>query len=161
MIPRGGIDPERCFVCDEIKGGRRNNDGTIHWNNYGTHPPVVVKLLEQLMNSCQIKDRTEFVEKQMTDTELTNLIMNNEKFRGAIIWVVGHPDRWGSSPRVNSNGMVLGEHVRFVLPEITVNGSFLLYDPETGLITAENNLGVGRDLFNNRTVCIYEEEKPL
>ncbi len=43
-IPKG-TDPETSFVCEDISKGRRNKDGSIRWNNYGTHAPVVANTI--------------------------------------------------------------------------------------------------------------------
>ena len=50
--------------------------------------------------------------------------------------------------------MVLGEHVRFVLPALTGDGVFLIYDPETGIVRKSKSSGAARNLFGFRTVCV-------
>lgn len=116
-IPKG-TDPETSFVCDNIDKGRRTADGTILWNNYGTHPPVVAKGLRSYMEKYHLSDNYMVKEMKLSDVELKNLITTDDRFLGAIVWLVGHPDRWGDHPPVNERGMVLGEHVRFVNPEL-------------------------------------------
>ncbi len=153
-LPQDGTDPEKYFVCDDIDSGRKNKDGSIHWNNYGTHPPVVVNELEQLFARNDKSDKLSATEEKLTDSQLSALISSSETFRGAVVWVVGHPDRWGTNPPVNERGMVAGEHVRFVLPVKDASGNFLVYDPETGKISPSKTAGASRNLFNYRTVCI-------
>ena len=96
-----------------------------------------------------------FTEEKLEDAELRRLIVGNRAFRGAIVWVVGHPERWGKNPPVNERGMVLGEHVRFVLPALASDGSFLIYDPESGAVKKSASAGEARSLFANRTVCAW------
>jgi hypothetical protein len=153
-LPKNGTDPEKYFVCDSINSGRKNKDGSIHWNNYGTHPPVVVHELEHLLRENGKSGVISVTEEKLTDSRLADLISSSETFRGAIVWVVGHPDRWGSNPPVNERGMVAGEHVRFVLPVKNIKGNFLVYDPENGRVSSSQTAGASRNLFDYRTVCI-------
>jgi hypothetical protein len=156
-LPRSGTDPEKYFVCDNINAGRKNKDGSVHWNNYGTHPPVVIHELQQLFTNNGKSDRLSATEEKLTDSQLAALISSSPAFRGAIVWVVGHPERWGADPQVNERGMVLGEHVRFVLPVKDAGGNFLIYDPENGRVSSSKSAGASRDLFKYRTVCINEK----
>ena len=155
-IPRNGTDPEKYFVCDNINSGRKNKDGSIHWNNYGTHPPVVVNELEKLLARYGKSNEISVTEEKLTDSQLSALTAD-PSFRGAVVWVVGHPERWGTHPEVNERGMVLGEHVRFVLPTKDAKGNFLVYDPENGKISPAASAGASRDLFKYRTVCIRQK----
>lgn len=120
----GGLDPENGFVCTNIDQGRRAPDGSIRWNNYGAHPPVVQESIEYWMKSRDKDDFIQIKEQQLTDAQLRELCLNDENFLGAIIWVVGHPDYWGTPARINEIGMVLGEHVRYVNPILAANGNF-------------------------------------
>jgi hypothetical protein len=153
-IPRKGSDPETAFVCDAINGGRKNQDGTIHWNNYGTHPPVVVGELQRRLTAAGIGDRFVVQEGKADDAALRAMITGNPRFLGAIVWVIGHPSRWGPHT-VNDRGMVLGEHVRFVQPVLSNQGQFRIYDPETGTSFLSSDAGAGRELFSNRVVGIF------
>lgn len=153
-IPRTGNDPETAFVCDNINGGRKNPDGTIRWNNYGTHPPVVVHELQRRLAAAGIGGRFVVQEGKADDTALRALVTGNPRFLGAIVWVIGHPSRWGTHT-VNERGMVLGEHVRFVQPVLSNQGQFRIYDPETGTSFVSSDAGAGRDLFSNRVVGIF------
>lgn len=155
QIPRGGSDPERYFVCADINGGRRGKDGSILWNNYGAHAGVVLNELKALSQTFAPDSSVSFTEEKLEDAELRRLIVGNRAFRGAIVWVVGHPERWGKNPPVNERGMVLGEHVRFVLPALASDGSFLIYDPESGAVKKSASAGEARSLFANRTVCAW------
>jgi hypothetical protein len=153
-LPKNGTDPEKYFVCDSINSGRKNKDGSIHWNNYGTHPPVVVHELDRLIGKSGKSGSVSVTEEKLTDSQLSDLIASQKTFRGAIVWVVGHPERWGSNPEVNERGMVAGEHVRFVLPVKDAEGNFLVYDPENGRVSSSKTAGASRNLFKYRTVCI-------
>jgi len=153
-IPRSGDDPERAFVCDDIKGGRRSG-GVIHWNNYGTHPPVVVAEIERRLSAAGLADRYEAREMKADDAELRALAQNDPRFLGAIVWLVGHPERWGSHPQVNDRGMVLGEHVRFLEPRLDANGDFRIWDPESGKLLVSSEAGTARDLFGYRVVALF------
>ena len=153
-IPRSGDDPEKAFVCDDIKGGRRSG-GVIHWNNYGTHPPVVVAEIERRLSAAGLADRYEARETKADDAELRALAQNDPRFIGAIVWLVGHPERWGSHPQVNDRGMVLGEHVRFLEPRLAANGDFRIWDPESGKLLVSSEAGTARDLFGYRVVALF------
>ncbi len=156
IIPTAGKDPEKSFVCDNIRGGRRNTDGSIHWDNYGAHPPVLEKFLSDEINENGLADNYYIAEMKADDDELRDLMVNNSQFVGAIVWLVGHPDRWGYHPPVNERGMVLGEHVRFLDPVLDVSGNFRLWDPETGKVVVSKEAGVGRDCFSYRIVGIFK-----
>ncbi len=124
--------PETAFVCDELNGGRKNPDGTVHWNNYGAHPPVVVAELIKRIASANLADKFVAQEGKADDDALRKLIAGNPRFLGAIVWVIGHPGPRGTRHVVNERGMVLGEHVRFVEPALASVGRFQIWDPETG-----------------------------
>jgi len=156
-IPRAGTNPETAFVCDDINGGRRNPDGTIHWNNYGAHPPVVVGELQRRLVATGVGDRFTVQEGKADDAALRALVTGNPRFLGAIVWVIGHPTRWGTHT-VNERGMVLGEHVRFVQPVLSAQGQFRIYDPETGTSFFASDAGVGRNLFSHRVVGIFQKK---
>jgi hypothetical protein len=153
-IPRSGRDPERAFVCDDINGGRRLN-GKILWDNYGTHPPVVVAEIERRLGSAGLAGRYEARELRDDDEGLRLLIRDDPRFLGAIVWLVGHPERWGEKPPVNERGMVLGEHVRFLEPALTAVGSFRIWDPENGRLIVSPNSGAARELFGYRIVGLF------
>jgi hypothetical protein len=125
-----GLYPENAFVCTNIDQGRRAPDGSIRWNNYGAHPPVVRESIAYWLNSRKRELPVYVEEEQLSDQELRELCMHDERFLGAVIWVVGHPDRWGIPARINERGMVLGEHVRYLNPLLADNGDFLIWDPE-------------------------------
>ena len=154
-IPRDGTDPERFFVCDDIRGGRRNANGSIHWNNYGTHPPVIIAELERRLKAAGRADLYAVRELRADDAALRSLIREDPRFLGAIVWLVGHPERWGKKPPVNERGMVLGEHVRFLEPRLTSDGLFRLWDPETGKPLVSREAGAARELFHYRVVGIF------
>ena len=154
-IPRMGTDPEKALVCDDLNGGRLNPDGSIHWNNYGTHPPVVVGELTRRLAAAGLAGRYRVAELKATDADLRRLIATNPQFLGAIVWVVGHPSRYVHRAAVNDRGMVLGEHVRFVEPLLGPGGLFRVYDPETGQVSTATDAGAERDLFQDRVVGIY------
>lgn len=154
-IPRSGYDPEKFFVCDDLNAGRRAKDGSILWNNYGCHPPVFIKELNKLNSKkSALSERADFYEEKHTDEDLIRIIKTEPDFRGAVVWLIAHTDRWGENPPVNERGMVLGEHVRFVLPALAEDGSFLIYDPETGIVRKSKSSGAARNLFGFRTVCV-------
>jgi hypothetical protein len=155
VMPQNGSDPERYFVCDDITAGRKNRDGTIHWNNYGTHPPVVVTALESFMHTYHTDGSWSARELRADDKQLRLLIHDDSSFRGAILWLVGHPDRWGAHPAVNGRGMVLGEHVRFLEPVLDPDGRFRIRDPETGVLIESEDTGAGRELFSYRIVALF------
>jgi hypothetical protein len=157
-IPRSGSDPEHDFVCDDLQGGRRNADGSINWNNYGTHPPVVVAELSRRMAERDLSSRYAVRELRADDALLRSLVVNDPHFLGAIVWLVGHPERWGNHPPVNERGMVLGEHVRFLEPHLAANGDFHLWDPETGALVVSREAGAARELFSYRIVGIFRKE---
>jgi len=154
-IPRGGKDPECFFVCDDISGGRKNADGSIHWDNYGTHPPVVVTEISHRIAGQGLSGRYVVRELRADDAALRALISKDHRFLGAIVWLVGHPERWGAHPPVNGRGMVLGEHVRFLEPALADDGRFRLWDPETGSLLLSRDAGAARDLFSYRVVGIF------
>jgi len=154
-VPRGGDNPETSFVCDDINGGRKNPDGSIHWNNYGTHPPVVVGELERWLATAGLGDRFSVQEAKADDSSLRKQITDNSRFLGAVVWVIGHPTRWQNQPTVNERGMVLGEHVRFVQPSLSSQGQFRIYDPESGKSFLSPDAGAGRDLFGYRVVELF------
>jgi hypothetical protein len=154
-IPRGGDDPEKAFVCDDIDGGRRNKDGSIHWNNYGAHPPVLVSEIERRLTAAGLSGGYELREMKADDRKLRSLIETDPRFLGAVVWVVGHPERWGRHPKVNERGMVLGEHVRFVLPLLSPDGLFRVWDPETGKVKSASDAGAGRDRFSYRVLALF------
>lgn len=155
-IPRSGKDPERAFVCDDINGGRRLN-GVILWDNYGTHPPVVVAEIERRLAAAGQAGRYEAREMRADDAELRALVEGNPKFLGAVLWLVGHPERWGERPPVNDRGMVLGEHVRFLEPRLSANGSFRIWDPENGKLIVSRDSGAARELFSYRIVALFRK----
>lgn len=152
-IPKG-TDPETSFVCDDITTGRKNKDGSIHWNNYGTHAPVVAKAINGYLAERGIKT-WEARELRADDAELRRLVIDDPAFRGAVVWLVGHPERWGEDPPVNERGMVLGEHVRFLEPTLASNGEFRIRDPETGKLIESRSAGASRDLFSYRVVGLF------
>jgi hypothetical protein len=156
-IPRDSDDPERAFVCDDLNAGRRNGKGKILWNNYGTHPPVVVAMIQSWQKERKLSEKYTVRELRADDKKLRTLIRNDPSFLGAIVWVVGHPKRWGEHPPVNSRGMVLGEHVRFVEPFLADDAKFKIVDPETGLMFLSENAGSGRELFSYRVVGIFRD----
>ena len=153
-IPKG-TDPETSFVCDDIMAGRRNKDGSIHWNNYGTHPPVVVRSIESRLQKDGLSGVWTVRELKADDGRLRSLIANDPSFMGAIVWLVGHPERWGERPPVNERGMVLGEHVRFLEPTLDSDGAFRIRDPETGKLIVSSSSGAARDLFSYRVVALF------
>jgi hypothetical protein len=153
-IPRSGRDPEKAFVCDDIDGGRRLN-GKILWDNYGTHPPVVAAEIDRRLAAAGLDGAYEAVEEGADDAALRSIISENAGFLGAIIWLVGHPERWGEKPPVNDRGMVLGEHVRFLEPRLSPKGEFRIWDPETGKLIVSASSGSGRELFRYRIVALY------
>jgi hypothetical protein len=154
-IPRSGGDPEKAFVCDDIDGGRRNKDGSIHWDNYGAHPPVLVAEIERRLAAAGLSGRYELRDMKADDARLRSLIQGDPRFLGAVVWVVGHPERWGRHPEVNERGMVLGEHVRFALPALAPDGRFRVWDPETGAVKSSGDAGTGRDLFGFRVLALF------
>lgn len=157
-IPKGGTNPERFFVCDDIRGGRRNADGSIHWDNYGTHPPVVAAELERRLEELGRSGLYAVRELHADDAALRAIIRNDQRFLGAVVWLVGHPERWGTRPPVNDRGMVLGEHVRFLEPALTPGGDFRLWDPENGKPLVASEAGSSRDLFGYRIVGLFAAE---
>jgi hypothetical protein len=155
-IPRSSRDPEKSFVCDDINGGRRLN-GKILWDNYGTHPPVVVAEIERRLAAAGLSSKYEAVELSANDASLRSLASKDPRFLGAILWLVGHPERWGDKPPVNERGMVLGEHVRFLEPRLSPAGDFRIWDPESGKLIVSHSSGAGRELFNYRIVALYAD----
>ena len=152
-----GKNPETSFVCDNVDEGRRNKDGSIHWNNYGTHPPVIVKALDTYMKMYGLASLYEVKEMSLSDAELKKLAAGNDKFLGAIVWLVGHPERWGTHPAVK-NGIVLGEHVRFVDPELDTTGKFMIWDIEKHPAQPYRSDTIPtRDMFNYRTVVLFKK----
>ena len=129
QMPKG-LDPENSFVCTNIDQGRRASDGTIRWNNYGAHPPVLQQSLEYWLDREDREDLIDIEQASLSDEELRRLCREDSDFLGCIIWVVGHPDLWGEPVRKNERNMVLGEHVRYVNPLLADNGDFLVWDPE-------------------------------
>jgi hypothetical protein len=89
------------------------------------------------------------------DSKLRQLVTQDPHFLGAVVWLVGHPERWGKQPSVNKRGMVLGEHVRFLEPTLASDGKFQIWDPETGKILLADSVGEGRNLFSFRVVGIF------
>lgn len=152
-IPRTGDNPETAFVCDNVDGGRKNPDGSIHWNNYGTHPPVVAAELSRRLAEAE-ENRFVVQEGKADDDTLRALIERNPRFLGAIVWVVGHPDSGAPHHTVNERGMVFGEHVRFVAPALS-HGKFQIWDPETGKTSLALDAGAARDLFSYRVVGLF------
>lgn len=160
-LPKGA-DPEESFVCDNIDQGRRMSDGTILWNNYGTHPPVVVQSLKSYMNLYGLSNVYTVEEMKLSDDELKDLVTSDDRFLGAIIWLIGHPDRWGVHPPVNERGIVLGEHVRFVNPELDEEGNFMVWDPESHPYQPYRLSSLPtRDMFDNRVVTIFRSDFPI
>ncbi|HNY16412.1 MAG TPA: L,D-transpeptidase family protein [Treponemataceae bacterium] len=155
-IPKGK-DPETSFVCDDITAGRRNKDGSVHWDNYGTHAPVVAKAINGYLAERGIAS-FESRELKANDEELRALVSGDPSFRGAVVWLVGHPERWGANPPVNERGMVLGEHVRFLEPTLAPNGDFRIRDPETGKLIESRTAGASRKLFSFRVVGLFAKD---
>ena len=153
-IPRSGDNPEKAFVCDDVNGGRRNPDGSIHWNNYGAHPPVVAGELTRRIALAGADDRFVVQEGKADDAALKAMIEHDPRFLGAIVWVVGHPDPGPAHHTINERGMVFGEHVRFVAPVLS-GGQFQIWDPETGKVSRSSDAGAARDLFSYRVVGIF------
>ncbi|MGP1587074.1 MAG: L,D-transpeptidase [Treponemataceae bacterium] len=158
FIPKG-TNPQTSFVMEDINAGRKNEDGSINWNNYGTHSPVVVSAIQTLLKQNGKAETFSVREEKLTDERLFELIKTDTKFFGAIVWLEGHPERWGKNPKINERGMVAGEHVRFVLPVLTKDDKFLLYDPETGKVTSSKNTGDCRECFDFATVTIRQTRK--
>lgn len=153
-LPKGK-DPETSFVCDDIDQGRRLN-GTIFWDNYGTHPPVVVRELDLYMDKNGLSDLYTVKEMTLSDEELMVLAESDDAFLGAIVWLIGHPDRWREHPPVNERGIVLGEHVRFVNPELDEEGNFMIWDPESHPDQPYHQSSLPtRDMFDYRLVGIF------
>jgi ABC-type nickel/cobalt efflux system permease component RcnA len=155
-IPKG-TDPETTFVCEDISAGRKNKDGSIRWNNYGTHAPVVAKTINKYLEERGLAGQWNARVLKADDGQLHDL-MKDPSFRGAIIWLVGHPERWGDNPPVNERGMVLGEHVRFLEPSLSSDGNFRIRDPETGKLLESSSAGASRNLFSYRVVGLFESE---
>jgi hypothetical protein len=152
-----GSDPEKSFVCDNVDGGRRNRDGSIHWTNYGTNPPVVAGAVESYMNMYGRSPLYEVKVMPLSDGELKKLAAHNDRFLGAIVWLVGHPERWGTKPP-SHNGLQLGEHVRFVDPELDKNGKFMIWDPENHPDQPYHQDTIPtRELFGCRTVVLFRK----
>jgi len=152
-----GSDPEKSFVCDNVDGGRRNRDGSIHWTNYGTNPPVVAGAVESYMNMYGRSPLYEVKVMSLSDGELKKLAAHNDRFLGAIVWLVGHPERWGTKPP-SHNGLQLGEHVRFVDPELDKNGKFMIWDPENHPDQPYHQDTIPtRELFGCRTVVLFRK----
>jgi len=150
-----GLDPETAFVCNNIDQGRRGPGNTIRWNNYGTHPPVVVKQLNHYIADHHLASLYTLQEVKADDAQLKDLISTDEHFLGAIVWLVGHPERWGAHPPVNDRGMVLGEHVRFVAPKLDASGNFIVWDPENHPNQPYHVPTLaGRELFNYRIAVL-------
>lgn len=150
-----GKNPESAFVCDNINQGRRTADGTILWDNYGAHPPVVVNSINHWLNWGGRINNYRVTEEQLSDEDLKQLCREDSCFLGAIIWVVGHPERWGENPQKNERGMVLGEHVRFISPQLDKQGNFLVWDPEYHSDLPHHNSTLPtRNNFHNRVVVI-------
>lgn len=156
-VPRSPADPEKAFVCDDIDGGRRLN-GKILWDNYGTHPPVVVAEIEKRLAAANLAGRYEARELKADDSELRRLVQSDPNFLGAIVWLVGHPERWGQKPPVNERGMVLGEHVRFLEPRLSATGAFRIWDPENGRLLLSQEAGAARELFSYRVVGLFSKQ---
>lgn len=154
-MPRAGVDPEKYFVCDDLMGKRTRPDGSIYWNNYGTHPPVIVEFAGKYMDEAGVADLYEVKEEKLSDAELKALAKDDPKFLGAIVWIVGHPKRWGYHPPVNERGMVLGEHVWFVGPSLDAKGRLVVWDPEPlpGQPYLLDEIPT-RDMFQYRVVTI-------
>ncbi len=153
-LPKGK-DPEISFVCDDIDQGRRLN-GTIFWDNYGAHPPVVVQELNTYMDRYGLSDIYTVKEMTLSDEELINMVDLDDEFLGAIVWLIGHPARWGDHPPVNDRGIVLGEHVRFVNPELDEEGKFMIWDPESHPYQPYHLSSLpSRDMFDFRLVGIF------
>ncbi len=155
-IPKG-TDPETTFVCEDISAGRKNKDGSIRWNNYGTHAPVVAKTINAYLEERGLSGQWEARVLKADDGQLRDF-MKDPSFRGAIIWLVGHPERWGANPAVNERGMVLGEHVRFLGPSLSSDDNFRIHDPETGKFLESPSAGASRDLFSYRIVGLFKTE---
>ena len=155
-IPKGR-DPETAFVCDDITAGRRNKDGSVHWDNYGTHAPVVAKAINGYLAERGVAS-FEARELKANDEALRALVSGDPSFRGAVVWLVGHPERWGDNPPVNERGMVLGEHVRFLEPTLAPNGDFRIRDPETGKLIESRTAGASRNLFSFRIVGLFAKD---
>ncbi len=152
-----GFDPETTFVCTNIDQGRRGKDGEILWDNYGAHPPVVKDSLEYWLSLNGKDDLYEIREEILSDGELKDLCLHDESFLGAIIWVIGHPTRWG--PKINERGMVLGEHVRYLNPELDDSGDFLIWDPEISTDQPRHYTEFPtRAAFENRVLTIRTRE---
>jgi ABC-type nickel/cobalt efflux system permease component RcnA len=155
-IPKG-TDPETAFVCEDIAAGRRNKNGSIRWDNYGTHAPVVAKAINGYLAERGVAT-FEARELKANDEALRALVTGDPSFRGAVVWLVGHPERWGDNPPVNGRGMVLGEHVRFLEPTLAENGDFRVRDPETGKLIESREAGASRSLFSFRVVALFAKD---
>lgn len=152
-IPKG-TNPETTFVCEDISTGRRNKDGSIRWDNYGTHAPVVANAINGYLSERQFANQWEARVLQADDAQLRELL-KDPSFMGAVVWLVGHPERWGEHPPVNERRMVLGEHVRFLEPILASNGNFRIRDPETGKLLETPTAGASRNLFSFRIVGLF------
>jgi len=116
----------------------------------------VVKGLRSYMEKYHLSDTYMVKEMKLSDEELKNLITTDDRFLGAIVWLVGHPDRWGDHPPVNKRGMVLGEHVRFVDPELDEKGFFMVWDPESHPYQPYHLSSLPtREMFDYRVVAIF------
>ena len=150
-----GSDPETSFVCENINRGRRTADGTILWDNYGTHPPVVVENINHWLKIRHMENSYSVQEEVLTDLQLKKLCREDDTFLGAIVWLIGHPERWGETPPANERGMVLGEHVRFIDPQLDQDGNFMVWDPEYhGDLPYHREELPDRVNFQNRVVVV-------
>ncbi len=158
QMPQGN-DPEQSFVCLNIDHGRRGEGGEIIWDNYGTHPPVVKESIEYWLEQNKKDSLYDIREERLSDGELKELCIHDDSFLGAIIWVIGHPTRWGEPARVNERGMVLGEHVRFLNPELDSSGDFLVWDPEVSTDQPHHYTSFPtRSAFDFRVLTIRKKE---
>jgi len=82
----------------------------------------------------------------------------DDQFLGAIVWLVGLPERWGRHPLVSKKRLVLGEHVRFVDPELDRNGKFLIWNPEKHPEQPVHSASIPtRELFQFRLVALFRK----
>ena len=130
-IPKGS-DPETAFVCDNINAGRKNKDGSIHWNNYGTHAPVVSNAINEYLKKGGKADAWVAKELVADDARLKKLIADDPDFRGAIVWVVGHPETMGDRiPRSMSGEWYSANMYVSYLPNFPRTASFAFTIPRT------------------------------
>ncbi len=152
-----GDDPEFSVVCPDINGFRFDaTSGEIVWENYGIHAPVIESLINTVLFEYGLEGRFMARLERLDDAALRLKASEDDEWLGCIFWIVGMQHRFGANPPRNADGLVLGQHVMLMAPELAADGSMVCYDPYANVAhPAYLKETKSRELFSYAAVSLY------